>query len=224
MKKRVSILAAGALLFVAAPSFAQMGISGAPQMNGLWNPVVGAGGTYELTAKGTKSTMTMAVVSKEGDGYWLEDQITGPNGQPAVVQTLVTKNGDQIQMTKIIFQMGGRGPMEMSMSTMQAMAARSGSATPQATSSADFRTSGSLVGSESVTTPAGTFNCQHWKSKDGATEAWISPGVGPWGLVKSTFPDGSMVLTKVFTDAKSHITGTPQDMDSMMNGRGRGGN
>ena len=37
----------------------------------------------------------------------------------------------------------------------------------------------------------------------------------PWGLVKSQDKDSTMVLTKVITDAKDHITGTPKKFDPM---------
>ena len=37
--------------------------------------------------------------------------------------------------------------------------------------------------------------------------------VAPWGLVKMQGKDASMILTKVITDAKDHITGTPKKFD-----------
>ena len=77
------------------------------------------------------------------------------------------------------------------------------------------------MGTESVTTPAGTFTCEHLRTKDGS-DVWISAKAGPWGLVKSTSKDTTMVMVKVIDDAKSHIVGTPQSLDSMMGGRGRG--
>ena len=88
----------------------------------------------------------------------------------------------------------------------------------------DVRAVAEKVGNESVTTPAGTFNCEHYRAKDGSWEAWLSTQVTPWGLVKSTTKDTTMVLTRVITDAKDHITGTPQKFDpaEMMRGMGRG--
>jgi hypothetical protein len=47
--------------------------------------------------------------------------------------------------------------------------------------------------------------------------------VGPWGLVKSENKDSTMVLTKVITDAKDHITGTPKKFDPMQMMRDRQG-
>ena len=58
--------------------------------------------------------------------------------------------------------------------------------------------------------------------KDGTGDAWVSDKVGPWGLVKSQDKDSTMVLAKVITDAKDHITGTPKKFDPMQMMRGMG--
>jgi uncharacterized protein YqjF (DUF2071 family) len=87
---------------------------------------------------------------------------------------------------------------------------------------ADFRANAENLGSESVTTPAGTFSCQHWRSKQDGSEYWISDKVTPWQLVKSSGKDqNSMVLVRLITNAKSHITGTPVSMQEMMKGMGQ---
>jgi hypothetical protein len=84
----------------------------------------------------------------------------------------------------------------------------------QQTAAADIAEKAEAVGTESITVPAGTFTCQHYRMKDGSGDAWISDKVGPWGLVKSVDKDGSsLVLTKAITDAKDHITGTPKKFD-----------
>ena len=83
-------------------------------------------------------------------------------------------------------------------------------------SKADVRASAENLGTESVTTPAGTFSCQHWRSKKDASEYWISDKVSPWQLVKMKSPDETMTLVKIITDAKSKITGTPVSMEEMM--------
>jgi len=81
---------------------------------------------------------------------------------------------------------------------------------------ADIRDRAEDLGSESVTTPAGTFTAEHYKMKDGSGDAWVTPKAGPWGLVKFQGKDTSMVLTKVITDAKDKIVGTPQPFNPMM--------
>jgi hypothetical protein len=79
----------------------------------------------------------------------------------------------------------------------------------------DIRSKAEHVGTETITVPAGTFSCEHYRMKDGSSDAWISEKVAPWGLVKSQGKDSSMVLTKSITDAKDHITGTPKKFDPM---------
>jgi hypothetical protein len=80
---------------------------------------------------------------------------------------------------------------------------------------ADARKEMERVGTETITTPAGTFSCQHWRKKDGSTDVWLSEKVAPWGLVKMVSKDSTMILERVVTDAKSHITGTPVKFNPM---------
>jgi hypothetical protein len=234
MLKRAKILLGVAILLASVPAFAprvlaQRGGMGMgmmpPSMMGTWNPVVGSGATYELVGKdGKKQTISIAVVNKDDSGgYWLEYLVNTSDSQQSVMQMLMVKDGASMQISKMVVQPAGRGPMEISGQMMQMMGAHGG-ATPSAPK-ADFTDGGEKVGSESVTTPAGTFDTMHWRGKDGG-QVWISPKAGPWSFVKSVSPDGAtMTLVKVFTDAKSHIVGTPQSMDSMMGGaRGRGQN
>ena len=59
------------------------------------------------------------------------------------------------------------------------------------------------------------FSCEHW-TKDGGEkgDVWISPKVSPLGVVKSVERAETMILAKVITNAKGHITGTPKKMDA----------
>jgi hypothetical protein len=47
--------------------------------------------------------------------------------------------------------------------------------------------------------------------------------VTPWGLVKSTSKDTTLTAIRVITDARDHITGTPQKFDPAGLGRGSAG-
>lgn len=228
MLRRTNVLLVVAALLVAAtPLAAQMMGMMPPTVSGVWNPTVGSGATYEMVDKnGQKQTLTFAIVGKEDSngqtGYWQEFQMTDKSGKPVVVQLLMVKDGLQMTTPKMILQSGSQPPMQMSMSTIMAMSSRGGF-TPPPPPKADFRDTAERVGVESVTTPAGTFECEHWRNKDGSGEIWFTPKLAPWGLVKMTSDkNGTMIVTKVITDAKSHITGTPMNMDDMMNGRGRG--
>ena len=81
--------------------------------------------------------------------------------------------------------------------------------------SIDMNDKAEVVGTESVTVPAGTFTCQHYRMKDGSGDVWISEKVGPWGLVKAVDKGQTIVLNKAITDGKDHITGTPKKFDPM---------
>jgi len=102
----------------------------------------------------------------------------------------------------------GQPPMEFPMQ----MVNRGGQPSEQ---SADARDRAERVGNESVTTPAGTFTCEHWRLKDRSGDVWISDKVAPWGLVKMTGRESNMTLVRIITGAKTHITGTPQNFDPM---------
>ena len=199
------------VLFLAAAAHAQMGR--APQFGGVWNPVVGAGAAYSIQAKGETSEMEMAVVGKETvdgkDGYWLEITIQSPHEKGTMVmKSLYVLDGAQTRVLRVVMQIPGEPPMEMPASMMGRMG------TPS-TQAADIRTQSQDLGGESVTTPAGTFACEHYRSKDGSWEVWVAKNLPPYGLVKSKSSDSAMTLVRVITNAKDKITGTPQSMPDM---------
>lgn len=204
------------LFFLATISNAQMGMRGGPpQFHGVFNPDVGHGAAYEIqTAKGQKVTMEVAVVGKESvdgkEGYWFETTTTGGSTGGVVMKILTVRDGANTSVSKMIMQLPGRPPMEMPSQMMQ----RSNQPQP-----ADIRQMADDVGSESVTTPAGTFQCEHYRMKDGSNDVWISEKIPPYGLVKSQGKDTTMLLSKVITDAKDKITGTPQAFSPMMTGQ-----
>ncbi|MGH8100926.1 MAG: hypothetical protein ACREIW_06490, partial [Chthoniobacterales bacterium] len=187
---------------------------------GVFNPTIGSGSAYEMTTTdGKKNDMEITVVGKEDvsgkQGYWIEFSMNNPQGGGQVyAKTLTVIDGNNASLTRMVVQPPGMGPMEMPVQQIPNM---------QQSTPADVRNSAEKVGTESVTTPAGTFNCDHYKAKDGAWDAWISTQVIPWGVVKSSSKDGNMTLTRVITGAADHITGTPQSMEQMMRGGfGRG--
>jgi len=204
----VGVLVAMTALFASA----QMGMHVAPAMRGIFNPVVGSGGEYEMTSdKGTKMVMEIAIVGKESvagkDGYWFEMTMSNsPMGQ-MVMKSLTVVDGTDTVVSRMIMQMGTRPPMEMPTQMNKSSAQKQ---------PADIRDRADDVGSETVTTPAGTFTAEHYKMKDGTGDAWVAPKAGPYGLVKFQGKDSTMVLTRVITDAKDKISGTPQPFNPMM--------
>lgn len=194
-----------------------MGMGRAPSMAGVFSPEVGSGGAYEVLRKdeNQKTNFEVAVIGKEGPGYWIEYTMQSPHGT-VYAKSLNAREGDNVMVQKMIVQMPGRPPMDMS-SMMKAHAMQSEE------SKADMRANAENLGTETITTPAGTFSCQHWRSKKDGSEYWLSDKVSPWKLVKVTGKDQTMTLTKVITDAKTHITGTPVSMEDMMKGMGNMG-
>ncbi|HXC31076.1 MAG TPA: hypothetical protein VNZ56_01285 [Verrucomicrobiae bacterium] len=222
--KRKPILILFATMALAVPLAAQMGMGQVPTLSGIFRPVVGSGAVYETTQqqKGTKTTMDFAVIAKEDmggkTGYWVESAITSERGE-VIVKVLETVDGNTISYSKSVIQMPGQGPMEMDMTTMNMMGGRKNAQT----NAADFRDKAELVGTESVTVPAGTFSCEHYRMKDGSGDGWISDKVSPWGLVKMQDSTRTTVLVKTISDAKDRITGTPTKFDPMQMMRNRTG-
>jgi hypothetical protein len=212
-KQVVAILA---ILALAVPLGAQMGMGlRTAGLSGIWHPVVGSGAAYEATGgDGKKSQMEMTVVGKEDvngkTGYWMEMAVADArSGGQMYMKYLFAPGDNGLASTRMIMQMPGQDPMEMDMNMNMG-----GRRMPQSTPT-DIRDKAERVGTETITVPAGTFSCEHYRMKDGSADAWVSDKVAPWGLVKSQGKDSSMVLTKVITDAKDHITGTPKKFDPM---------
>ncbi len=223
--KTKRVLTLLAVLAIALPLSAQMGMGPRmPDMSGIWHPVVGTGAAYEMTGRdGTKSQMEITIVGKESvngkDGYWMEMAMANPrSGGQMYVKNLIAPTDNGMTSVRMVMQQPGQDPMEMDMSMMN----MGGRKMPQSAPS-DIRDKAEHVGTETITVPAGTFSCEHYRMKDGSGEAWISEKVAPWGLVKSQGKDSSMVLAKAITDAKDHITGTPKKFDPMQMMRDRAG-
>ena len=198
---------------LAMPLAAQMFGPKVPTLSGIWHPAVGTGAAYEITKAGKKSQIEISIVGKEDvdgkTGFWQELAMTDPNtSQMMYGKTLVSVTDAGITTMRMVMQMPGQDPMEMD----GGMIGGRNVNTHRADNIAD---KAEIVGTESVTVPAGTFSCTHYRMKDGTGDAWVSDKVSPWGLVKSQDKDSSMVLAKVITDAKDHITGTPTKFDPM---------
>ena len=182
------------------PSFAaRSGSEGMLQFRGDWHPVVGAGAVYQMETKGRPPlSMEIAVVGQEAGGYWIENRMNGP--QEMISKMLVTPAGPQ----RMIVKAAGQPAMELPVN-LQAVQA------PQT----DLKQTAKLVGKEQITTPAGTFACDHYQMNErgGTVDAWVASSVSPYGLVKMTSRDMTMTLAQVVKGAKSRITETPQKME-----------
>jgi hypothetical protein len=189
----------------------QMGMSmRIPQISGFWNPVVGSGAAYEIYSKENgKTKLEVAIVGSETvDGktaYWLETKSKDPRtDEDMYTKILTVMDGKERRTLRVIMQMPDQPPMEMPMEMMNRGRQKQ---------EEELKETSELVGSETITTPAGTFACDHYHAKDGSSDTWVAQNVPPWGLVKSTGKNSNQLLTKVITNAKSHIVGTPVKFD-----------
>jgi hypothetical protein len=189
-----------------------MGMRG-PSVRGVWAPVVGSGAVYQMENKREgKREMEMTIVGAETfegkPGHWFEMAFKDPNEGQMVVRQLIAQTGKQMQILRMVFQQGSDEPMEMSMEMMGMMGGQQ-----QRPQKSDIRDEAERVGVESVTVPGGTFECEHWRSKDKTSDFWISDKVAPYGLVKMISKDETMTLLRVITNAKTKIRGTPKKFD-----------
>lgn len=206
----VILLATG--LAQLSPAQMHMGMGAhPPEIAGVFNPNVGSGSSYEIVKKGgEKTTFDIAAVDKESGGYWIEYGVNHAQMQgPVYMKTLMARQGDDVVIQRTIVQMPGHPPMEMtSMMSMKGMQNQK--------EKADYRADAEDLGTETITTPAGTFFCQHWRSKKDGSEVWLADKVSPWKLVKYNGPNDTMTLVRLITDAKTHITEKPVSMEEMM--------
>lgn len=200
---------------IVLPAWAQrMGMGQAPQIPGLFKPEVGAGAQYQITDRNQKMEWAYAVVGKESvgdsEGYWLEMRVAGGE-QGGMVMKVLTVTGDgNAEIKRMIMQAPGQQPMEMPLGMMGGMMQRGKQTTPK-----KVEELGEKVGTETVTVPAGTFVCDHYRTKhdDSPADIWISTKVSPYGLVKLTSAHTTMVLEKVLTKETSQIKGEPRKLE-----------
>jgi hypothetical protein len=201
------------LLTISYPAHGQMGMDFLRKplsFTKVFHPVVGQGAEYQMTKIGPNqqvSTMQIGIVGKDSvggqDAYWMQMVMNMEHNQPMVSKVLVTTT--DFQPSRVIMQMPGRPAMEMPMNMN--MNRDKINASLQDWHSA---------GAESITVPAGTFACEHWKNDKTGEEVWTSDKVSPFGVVKSAGKDNSMVLVKVLSDYPDRITGPVQKFDPQM--------
>jgi hypothetical protein len=189
-------------------------------MLGAFKPVVGSGAQYQMTAKGRTMDFAYAIVGQEDvdgkTGYWMEIRSQGGEmpGEMVMKQLMVLE-GDKPQIKRMIMQPAGRTPMEMPVGMMSGMGQRGRA--PQQGQQGDS-SPGEMVGSEIITVPAGTFECEHYRKQEqnGPVDVWVSTKVSPYGMVKMTSAESTMVLEKVLSNETSHVKGEPQMLNIPM--------
>ena len=204
-------------LAMAQPLPAQMGMGmdmfKRPAIAKAFHPVVGKGAVYLDTDKNGKDTRTseIAIVGKDSvegkEGFWMQIYFTDAQGKAFVGKSLITP-GD-FQFHRMIIQPPGQQAIEMPAHMNAARKERI----------EENLNEWHSVGTESITVPAGTFSCEHWRNDKTHGEVWTSDKVTPFGMVKEISANGStQVLSKILDNATDRITGPVKqfDMQEMM--------
>ncbi len=146
--------------------------------------------------------------------YWYEMSMTVPQGD-MIMKFLVPGfpyEADEIQ--SIVMKMGNQPAMEVSEQMMGMMRSQMRNPAIDAFERCD---GAEIVGTESVTVPAGTIEAIHLRMTQGDVgEAWISTDL-PFGMVQFKGPDGEVMLLEHGTGASTKITETPMKMPGMGN-------
>lgn len=180
-------------------------------------PEVGRWAQYQAVY-GTKDPYTLryAVIGSEKrqgkDLKWVELRMTGKDKDKNLIyQMLVpgspTEMGD---VQEIVFKPGGKPAMKLNGMMLNMIR---GQMEKQSIFS-ELCKDVTLVGTESVTVPAGTFQTRHFRSDKYKSDSWVSAEV-PFALVKSVGEKHDMALASHGADAKSSITEKPQEMPVM---------
>ena len=206
----VVLLATMACAAGASQARGQLGFSAIkrPNIANIFHPVVGAGTAYEETKKdGKKSSIEMSIVGSEmvgtQQGYWMEVGHAGSSAEQVTYGKMLVTPADFVFHKMIFVMPGSTQPMEMDMDGAKSHRDNLDKKLEKWHS----------VGNESITVPAGTFSCEHWTKDEGKGDVWVSSKVSPMGMVKMVDENETMVLTRLISDAKTHITGTPVKFD-----------
>lgn len=207
-----------ALLFAAAPLAGQ---TLQDFCNGTVPITVGRWAEYKFTGgRGDGMTMRMAIISSEkvGDStyYWYEMQTHSMRGNKpnnTIMQILMSGIATPHVSVKGLIMKDNDRPAMRAPDMMIGMMSRAfTSGMGQYLEQRCKNGSITVVGMESVTVPAGTFQALHFKDNDGG-EAWVSKEMGMFAVVKVVSKDGTvMELIDRGAGAKSAITETPQSM------------
>ncbi len=210
------VMSLALLLGMAAVGWTQRmgrGMGQAPQIPGVFKPVVGSGAEYQITQNNQTAHWAYAVVGEEmvegNQGYWLEMRMEGGEAGGMIMKSLAVVKEGTPEVKRMIMQQPGQTPIEFPVGFGMMGAMKRGQST-QGSSGL-----GEKVGTETVTVPAGTFVCDHYRTKSGdsVTDAWFSTKVSPYGMVKMTSAEWTIVLEKVLTNETSRIQGQPRKME-----------
>ncbi|MBI1737719.1 MAG: hypothetical protein HYR58_00540 [Acidobacteria bacterium] len=187
-----------------------------PVNYGVWSPQVGAGAIYLLESQGEMQAQELSVVGTEamvtGTAYWLEMRVAtkGKKDGIAFRQLFYESKKKLVTDHFIVAPFKGGAGQEFPNSWMGSVKITIVGLFSTADTPTDFRKRAKRIGTETVSTPAGAFDCEVWRMKKGRTTVWYSQQVKPFGLVKMTSQYGTVSLLWVISNAKQRIYVNPK--------------
>jgi hypothetical protein len=209
---RITMLSLALLGIIASPARAQDAC-----LEQIKFPGVGRWAQYQAVYGAQEPyTLRYAVIGSEKrqgkDLKWVELRMTGKDKDKNLIyQMLVpgspTEMGD---VQEIVFKPGEKPAMKLNGMMLNMIR---GQMEKQSIFS-ELCKDVTLVGTESVTVPAGKFQTRHFRSDKYKSDSWVSAEV-PFALVKSVGEKHDMALVSHGAGAKSSITEKPQEMPVM---------
>lgn len=181
-----------------------------PEFFHLYKPVVGEWSKYEMIdAGGQKAVLTISVVGKEKDSFWIEVE-SSIQGETGLAAFLVAGDPtDDSNVLKVRLKIGDGPIIEIDKATLDKMKAS------QQNLSASFGigpTTGKLQGMPDETLKVGTrmLSCSRVKlvsSEGRSAEVWLNDEVSPFGVVKLISGAESLTLLDSGKGAKARLLG-----------------
>jgi len=181
------------LLAVVANTAFSQGIFSDVMSGKLIAPEVGVFAWYELkdTATGKKLYMRQAIVGqkevKGKDGFYLETEVMPEVGYPIIYKMLLTgPASDPANVHEIVVKDGTQPVEHIPLDALKQTEGEQEQALRES------------LGKETVTTPAGDIEAEHFTLTEGdnISEVWLNESIRPMGIVKLVSPEGELFLTR----------------------------
>ncbi len=147
----------------------------------------------------------MSALGRVGKAQWFEVSLTRSRGRSLIIKTLIEGTLDRPKRVReTIVQPPGQVPLRLPAELAGKLAPRF-----------DMGKPGRAIGRETVVVPAGRFSATHFrrKRKGHVEDAWLSPSVAGWPLLRYRSGKTRIELIARGTDARSEISQTPVDFD-----------
>ena len=198
------------LLLMFFLSFMTFATSYFPHFYHLYNPVVGEWSKYEMRDNlGNKAILTISVVSKENDYYWIEVESSQTNYVGTAAYLVSGDPTEDSNVLKVRIKNGDGPIIEITQETLEKMKKMQQS-TPISTGIGPVKGKIQSLPNETVKVGNINYDCQRIKlisPENKTADIWISDKVCPFGIVKLLSSDEYLILIDSGKDSKPKLLG-----------------